>query len=417
LLRQTAFALAYLTLAAVSMQQRDAITLSTFFWPPAGILLAVLMLTPPRQWPSWMVIAATLHFLTGTLLGHRSLAIATVFVVNDLLVCSAVAAAWRRCCPARHTLTTLVNTLWFIFFLVIFTLAFSWLVWLGLYLIVPTISATHWYIWSLAGFVGCLITTPVIFACSHVQWRQLAQQNLFNLWLGLFAAFALLVGTTLVFNSPLQFTPGRPGAPFDLTYGPLLFLTLVTISWGPMGSSIIVAGLALVAGSYTMSGLGPYAGAADFNGEPLLALQGYLGSAALLSLLAGALMRDRERALQKAAKLKTQLDAALHISGYVAWEYQPPQAYLHWLGQFPFPFAAAETGKTPLTTWLDALHPDDRKKARAWLDADATIFPGQPLQCRVRADDGIYRQVEMTGSMRLQDHMLQEAMMGLLGAR
>jgi integral membrane sensor domain MASE1 len=336
-----AFALAYGLLAFVSMRQRDPLTLSTLYWPPAGLLLGTLMLAPLRRWPCWMGIASLLHLVAGMLVAGRSLPVALVFVLGDQLACCATAAAWRRVAASTmpdgvpHATTsdiaaaattgdgvaalhapdhavfkrrfdTLAGTLAFIALTAANSALGGWLVALGLRAVTPATPLAHWYVWSIAAFVGCAITTPLLIAWAGLRFAHLAEQNLPRLWMGLAAALALLAGTTAVFNSRLGLWLWNGHNPVDLTYAPLLFLALVAITWGPAGASLTVAGLALIAGSYTSSGLGPFANAAAFSGQPLLAVQGYLGAGALLSLLIGALNADRERAMQDALSWQKQ---------------------------------------------------------------------------------------------------------------
>ncbi|AOB31132.1 hypothetical protein AKI39_11090 [Bordetella sp. H567] len=406
------FALGYVCLAIVSMRERDAATLSTLFWPPAGVLMATLMMKPPRRWPGWMALAALLHVGTGMLVGQRTLPVALVFALTDLVFCAGVAALWRWRTHASDTLATLPATLWFIVLLSVGSVAGGVLAVLGLRAVDSSASATHWYVWTLAGFVGCLITTPMILAWSHFRARALAEQNVLHLWIGVIAAFALLAGTTIVFDNP----PGGEQIVwhdgFGMSYGPLLFVAIVALAWGAIGSTAIVAGLALVAGSYTMSGMGPYANIAHFDGEPLLAVQGFLGCAALLSLVTTALSADREQALMRTAALTRQLEAALQVSGRVAWEYRRAEQRMYWLGQLPEDIPLPEAAM-PLDDWLARLHADDRDRARVWLHMGADSYALRRLQVRMLGPAGDFHVVEMTGSAISQ---LPDRMTGLAGA-
>ncbi|WP_176463978.1 MASE1 domain-containing protein [Bordetella genomosp. 11] len=406
------FSLGYVCLAAISMRERDAATLSTLFWPPAGVLMAALMLNPARRWAGWMALAALLHIATGMLIGQRTLPVALVFALTDLVFCATVAALWRWRTRGVASLNTLPATLWFIVLLSAGSVAGGVLAVLGLRAADPSASAEHWYVWSLAGFVGCLITTPMIVAWAHFRPRALAEQNVLHLWIGLVAAFALLAGTTIVFDNPPGGTRIVWHDGFGMSYGPLLFVAIVALAWGALGSTLIVAGLALVAGSYTLSGMGPYANIAHFDGEPLLAVQGFLGCAALLSLVTSALSSDREQALKRTAALTRQLEAALRVSGQVAWEYRRAEQRLHWLGQLPQGIPVSDAS-IALTDWLANVHEDDRDKARAWLHTGADSYAQRRLRVRIQGPDGGFHVIEMTGSAISQ---VPDRMTGLAGA-
>lgn len=403
------YILGYACLAGISMRDRDAATLSTLIWPPAGLLLAALMLDAPRRWPVWMTAAATLHVIIGIAAGDRPWPVALVFALTDLVFCGAVAALWRWRTRSAGTLATLPATLWFIVLLALGSVAGGALAALGVRAVGAPASLERWYVWSMAGFVGCLITAPMIMAWARFRPRALAEQNLLHLWIGLVAALALLAGTSIIFNH----TPAAPRFVWHngMSYGPLLFVAIVALAWGPTGSTVVIAGLALIAGAYTASGLGPYAHITHFEGEPLLAVQGFLGAAALLGLLTSALSADRERALERGAALKRQLEAALRVSGQVAWEYRRAEQRLYWLGQLPLGIAATDASM-PLDEWLGHVHADERDRARVWLHTGADSYALRRLRLRMQAPDGGFRTVEMSGSAIGQ---APDRMTGLLG--
>lgn len=423
LFRWLAFVAAYSLLAMPSMQQRDTVTLSTLFWPPAGLLLAILMLTPAARWPTWMATAAALHIAAGIGIAGRSWEIAMAFAAGDFFLCGATAALWRWCMErhgidTRNTgqppkLTRLDGVLWFVALLAMNSILGGWLMVPALRAFAPATPSAHWYVWSMAAFVGCLVATPLVLAWSNWRWERLANQNLANLWLGLFAAFALLAGTTMVFNNPLSAWIWNGHPPADLTYGPLVFLALVSVTWGAAGTSLTVAGLALIAVSYTMSGMGPYGDAG--TGQPLLAVQGYLGAAALLSLLMGALGADRERAVREATSWKTQLQTALRTSQHMAWEFFPANQQIRWMGDYPNPFGQACEPDTTLSRWLDFVHAGDREKVLAWVDTANQPYSRKRLRVRLRCADGQYHDVELSGSAIRDADGAVARVTGLLG--
>jgi len=396
-----AFTLAYGLLAVLCMRQRDAVTMSTLLWPPAGLLLAALMLSCRRRWPGWMALAATLHIASGIVVAQRSAAAAIVFALGDLLLCGTVAAIWRWRTTDRRSLARVGSVLWFILPLAVATVVGGGVVAQGLHAVNHDIDTHHWYIWTQAAFVGCLITTPLIVAWSNWRSQSIIEQDLRNLWLGLVAAFALLIGTTLVFNKQWSdwLWQGRPAA--DLTYAPLVFLAFVAVAWGQAGCTLVVTGLAIVTGSYTLSGLGPYGG---MGGVPLVAIQGFLGAAALLSLLLGALSADRERAAREAVAWKQQLQAALRTGHYLAWEFFPDTQKVTWLGDFPSAYGPACQPDTTVEQWLSYVHEDDRDRLWAWVQSTGTPDAARRMRLRLRCADNEYHEVELTGSaVRLPD--------------
>lgn len=316
-----AFVAAYGVLAATSMQLRDPAALSTLYWPPAGLLLAALILAPLRRWPGWMALAASLHVAAGVVVAGRGMTLALVFAVADLLLCGAVAGLWRRATGNARDLAHPARALWFVVLTGVGSIATGRLLVAVLDVLQPGVRADCWYVWSLAAFAGCAVVTPLVLAWAGLRLRGLGEQNLRRLWFGLLAGFALLAGTTWVFNSshaiaghvwPAHGWPGHDWLvhswpwmhlprdqnlaagqwQFDLIdplYAPLIFLALLAVSWGPPGTTLAVAGLALLCGSYTFSGLGPYADAGARFVPPLLALQIYLAGAAVIGIVLASL--------------------------------------------------------------------------------------------------------------------------------
>ncbi len=82
-----------------------------------------------------------------------------------------------------------------------------------------------------------------------------------------------------------------------------------------------------------MSGMGPYANIAHFDGEPLLAVQGFLGCAALLGLLTTAPSCGPRTSPEAHRQLTRQLEAALQVSGQVAGIPPRGTVQVYWLGE------------------------------------------------------------------------------------
>lgn len=408
------FALAYGVLAIISMRQRDAVTLSTLYWPPAGLLLAALMLAPVPRWPAWMALAAGLHIAAGMIVAHRSWQIAATFAVADLILCAVTAALWRWVTGSRRTLARLSDLVWFIALLAANSILGGWLVLLGLQAVAPSIPAAHWYIWSLAAFVGCLIAAPLVLAWSGFRFKRPDEYDLLGLWLGLLCAFALLAGTTIAFDNPLSSWLWNLDNPFDLSYGPLVFLALVAVTWGQAGASLTVAGLALIAGSYTASGMGPYGHEGNFADQSLLAVQGYLGAAALLSLFMGALNADRERAMQEAMTWKSQLQTTLAATGRLAWKYDATDNAIEWTGDLSSLLGPDPAQAESLEAWLARIHAGDQDKVRAWMKADDALHTRRPVQFLLRGAGARYRPMEMTGAAVLDAGERAGSLAGLL---
>jgi integral membrane sensor domain MASE1 len=293
------FLVSYAMLAAASMGLRDALTLSTLFWPPVGLLLAALLLSRPRHWPGWMVLAAVLHVAAGILVAGRTWQVASIFAAADLVLCGGIAALYRLWATPAPALRGLRNCALFLALLGAAAMTGGVLVVTALKAMAPYTPAVHWYVWTVAGWVGCLVVTPLVVAGAQFRVRRLADLQLSSVWIGLLSTLALLAATVLVFDSQLATWTWNQRA-YDLAYVPLFFLAIVAMAWGPLGTAMAVLGLASIACGYTLGGMGPFGSAGSMMDGALVAVQGYIGAAAMLSVLVAALGAERRAATRGA---------------------------------------------------------------------------------------------------------------------
>jgi len=186
-----------------------------------------------------------------------------------------------------------------------------------------------------------------------------------------------------------------------LSYVPLLFVVLVATVWEERGTTLAIVCLATIVGWYTLQGGGPFNVLESSPGEALLEVQGYIGVAAVLGLLMGALNKDREKALQASAGWKVRFEAALYSSGHLMYEFDPVTRNIAWGGNVKRMLGLEATELASFDALLARVHPDDQSRLSHYSTVEETAdeTPGtRELHVRLRCGEGDYRPVVLTGA-------------------
>lgn len=274
-------------------------------WPATGINVAMLWLCGLRVWPGLLI---------GSLIGNMIIfddprAIAA-YTPGQVLEAVVVVAIMRRLTrePALHLLTRraalCLITAGVLGPITSVLLTEAILELLG---VASTSSArgVDWrflFTWFIADGLSAIVITPVVVsALEHrrIPWTQRP------LLYGLCIALGLFVTSAWLFHEAIVVSWLRPE--------PLLFITLPLIAWaalsfGVLGASISMLGLAFLSITGTIFGRGPFADLGAVEG--VLLLQIYLAVAAVMSLLLGAstsARADAFRASQAHASHVTKL--------------------------------------------------------------------------------------------------------------
>ncbi|MCJ9711479.1 PAS domain-containing protein, partial [Bordetella hinzii] len=104
-----------------------------------------------------------------------------------------------------------------------------------------------------------------------------------------------------------------------------------------------------------------------FQRTGLLEVQGYVGAAAILSLLMSTLMADNRRVVEEARESRVRFEAALLGSRHVMYVYDPASGRIAWEGEVASVLGRPSTGMGSLEGLLSCVHPEDREALRAGL--------------------------------------------------
>lgn len=259
------------------------------FFLPIGLALAVVIRSPPRDWP--FLLAAT--WLAGTItniLGGFSFGVGSIWAAGD--VAETLVAAWllRRSIGKATALERVGEVALFtlVTFLVspIATVPFALL---SVQMIPGATYAQVQQAWWPSGGLGTFAVGAVALAWSGPRWRRpgwwrLAETAVFS---AMVTAFFLLV-----------FEAGNTPAAVILTaFISFPMLTVTALRYGTRGASLASFGIGVVAGFVTLSGRGFFADLGTPDAR-LLAVQGFFALATLSALVLAAVVQERTRAMR-----------------------------------------------------------------------------------------------------------------------
>ena len=387
------WAIPYLLCGLFSRLLNDPVSHAVFVWLPPGVAVGAYLLTQRRNWPL-LLAAFFVAQIVITSFTRGQPATALVFAITASL--SSITAAWtiQRLTPrdggvgvvaallagavVGAGLSALLNG--------------SWL-WM-------TQEAHAWVrlrTWVAAYLGGILILAPAVTGWAHFRPRRSGGPRMRDLVLGATAYLALIVSTFMTFdgdmikNLPYVVT-------FELTYLPLVFAVLTALVWGPLGGTLAVITLTLMALYQSAQGEGPFVEAND-HWHVLLATQVYLVVTALLILLVNTLRGARAQELENAEQWRGRFDLALAGSHQLMYRYNPFDGSFELAGDLHDAFGLATGSIADLDTLLALAHPDDR--ARLTMHWAARRAGGQdrtPLLFRMAHTGGGWRVVSDRGS-------------------
>jgi integral membrane sensor domain MASE1 len=242
-------------------------------------------------------------------------------------------------------------------------------------------------VWAIASLVGAIRGAPMI-----VAWSQFRPKRSGGLAMPQFAAGAvacvLFLGSLhLLFSgNAVERFGGSVG--LGLTYVPVLFMSVVALTWGVRGASLAAFLGALIALFNTTRENGPFAAVDDFVGEAELEVQGFVAIVALTGLLIAALAARERNAHLAARDWRTRFEGAIGAHRLLAYEWDPIGGAFVVTGDTAAHLGVPPTKIATLAEWLSHVAPDERDAtATAFgLRADGVIGPA--LSYRMLRPDG-----------------------------
>ena len=375
-------------------------------WPPNSVLVAALLLTPPRSW--WLVLLAALpaHLAAQLQSDVPPLMIMCWFISNaSEAVIGAGLTLYVIGGPMRFTSLRKVG----IFCLcVVFIGPF-----LSSFLDAAFVMWNHWGhdgYWELirmrlsSNAVSALIIVPLIitWVTRGVQPLRTASRSRYLEACGVFLG---LVGISYVVLYEL-----RSGADLALLFLPLPFLLWVAVRFGALGTSTAISIVGFLAIWSASHGHGPFSGGTAE--QSALSIEIFLIGLAIPLLFLAALIEERvtgENELQESeSRFQFVADAAPVLIWMAGVDKLCTFFNKPWL-QFTGRSMEQELGNG----WAEGVHEDDLERClRVYTSAFDARQPFV-IQYRLRRDDGEYRWISDQGVPRYD---AQETFAGYIGS-
>lgn len=255
-------------------------------WPSSAVLLAALMLSPPRQWGVYLLAAAVGQF-AGDSGGNVSWGVSAGIFASRAAETLAAAGILRRVIGPSQCFTTVRETTWYI---LVAALAAPMLAAFPGAVAACNARAGYWEAWT-AWFMGDslahLALTPCILAWMRLPVPRLKHPRYMEALI--LAASLALVGV-LVFCKSDEDSSRYP----SLLYAPLPMMLWAAIRFGPRGAATATAVLALITTREALSGQGFYM-AADIS-QNMHALQIFLAISGASFLVLASMTEERAHA-------------------------------------------------------------------------------------------------------------------------
>lgn len=386
LIAALAIALAYLALAGISAALAYAPTDAWTVWLASGLTLGLLLAAARARWAA---------ILAGAALGAAIFALVVDSTALDAIgyaaieVVGAAAGAWIALKLAGGTLELESPRDLGLFLLGVLVqsligaaLAGAWNVASGGHAGLRTFN-----VWLAANVVGGILVSPLIITWARFRAKRSGGLAMPQFFAGA-VAFALFAG--LLFLLFAGDTRARFGGSIGmaLTYMPVLFMSVVALTWGARGASFAAFCGALITLFNTIREHGPFVVVDEYVGEAELEAQVFVAAVALTGLLIAALAARERKALKEARDWRTRFEGAIGAHRLLAYEWDPVGGAFVVTGDTATHLGVAPSKIASLADWLAHVSPGERDQtATAFgLRADGAAIP--PLTYRVLRADG-----------------------------
>jgi PAS domain S-box-containing protein len=351
-------------------------------WPPSGIMLGLLVMSPKREWK---------FLLLGGLIGSLLSDWRSGYPLG--LALAAAVANGTETLVASLVLTKLVRTpvglsdLRSVMALTIGAAIVSngLTAWLGAAMLsygFGTAPTEAWFVWWIGDGLGMLIVAPVVITWTAA--AKLARHFGPRRLLEALALGAGLAGAAFIAFGLARDWPIKPGP-----YVTFPFLFWAALRFGPAGAATACLILAAIATWRTALGHGPYAAGSGPNAA--MQVYAFLGLASLSSLIPAAALQERHVAVQRLREsreryrtvVETATDAIITIDRESRIEFANPAT------ERIFGYAPQELIGRELTVLMPAeQRPRHKEALRRYLDTRQKSFSWQAVALTGRHKDG-----------------------------
>ncbi len=261
-------------------------------WPPAGVYLAALLLTPRKQWPLMIGAAVAANLASDTLLHGQDISLSLGFCALNTLSAATIAALLQRFSSGFSQLETIRG----VFAFAILSLAVEIVLSapLGAALVEWKYGKAFWLTWSrwwLADVGGIWLTAPLVLVAVRKPSRLAELESP----LRILEAVLLFVSLAAVSYGVYFYRLGW----FSIPILPTLWVLWAALRFGSAGVGIGMFIVAVSAARGTALTVGAFVAATRSPDEAVLRLLIYLGVWFLIFHMIAAVLHERYEVMEK----------------------------------------------------------------------------------------------------------------------
>jgi len=377
-------------------------------WPPSGLFIATLILTPGPSWPWWVLGGCLAELFSNAVWFDSPLPAAFLIYTGNALEAVVGALLVNRFCGRPVRLETLRDVLAFVLVgagiapVISATIGSATLAWFG---IQSQSFAAAWPLWWIGDATGVLIVAPLALVVLQ-NWRGKVQFSAAQ-WVE-----ACIVGLIFLGVAALALSG----------YLPFAYIIMPPILWAAVrfefkGVAVTLTLLALITAVFTISGVSQFAGDPESQRHKQVMLQLFLAISAFSALIVAAISRQHQLAVltlhQSVDALRVrerELSQLVNMIPSHVWRLAPsgePTFFNKRMVEFiglDVP-DMDKPGMTRLAAMVEAsIHPDDRAGFRDAIDRSLVTGEQFSMRYRLRRADGVYHWMSSQAEpMRDQD--------------
>lgn len=383
------------------------------FWPPAGIFVATLLVTPQKSWPWWIGAAALAELTANVIWFHNSVTLAAVYFSANALEALAAAVLIGRFAGRPFKLETPGDVGIF----AILGAGIAPIVGATIIAGIDSLIGKHdfttaWPLVWLGDGAGLMVSTPLTLSIVEL-WRSRTQMPPGRLIEAVTLAGILIAGGIFALRSEVA-TP----------YAILPALVWIAVRFQVAGAAAALALVVLLAAFATASSGMMSTATPQALRDHAVELQAFLVVSALSTLIVAVLSLQHRRSQERLKIANAELEArvtsrtaalrtsetrlrdAVEIAKLATYRWRPDTDEIAWDDRLRAIFGLPSDAALAPKTWREAIHPDDREPTMAAL-ARALDPKGDGIfDCEYRVigqSDGTERWVAARGQAVFQN--------------